>query len=636
MQRLVVARSAFCDEAIQASTFIKCCFFYKSRSLDCFVAKSAPRNDEHLATTKFLATTRRCISPRKLCYYLGLFRKELRVEKIWLKSYPPGVPAEINPDAYQSITEMMEKVCQQYHDRPAYYNMGATINYKELDQYSRDFAAYLQQQELKLEKGSRIALMLPNALQYPIAMLGALRAGLIVVNVNPLYTPDELAHQINDAGAEVILVMTNFANVVERALPRMPLLKHIITTNLGDMFSPFKAWTINLALKYFYKKIPAWQLPKPISFKQVLAKGRKLAFIPVPQTNQDVAFLQYTGGTTGRSKGAMLTHRNIIANIQQANAWFKDFLQGRDEIIITALPLYHIFSLTANCLFFSKIGGLNVLITNPRDIPTMIKEMKKFKFTAITAVNTLFNALMKDPRFTQLDFSRLHLALGGGMAVQEAVATKWEAITHAPLLEAYGLTETSPCVTINPANMKGFNGTIGLPVSSTDVCILDDNGQEVPIGKPGELAVKGPQVMKAYWHNPAETAKVFTQDGWLLTGDIATIDSQGFIRLLERKKDMILVSGFNVYPNEIEDVLAKLPGVREVAVIGVADENSGEAPKAYIVKEGVALTADDVIKYCREHLTPYKVPKQVEFVMDLPKTNVGKILRRALRGYANN
>jgi long-chain acyl-CoA synthetase len=351
----------------------------------------------------------------------------------------------------------------------------------------------------------------------------------------------------------------------------------------------------------------------------------------VPLIPEDIAFLQYTGGTTGISKAAMLTHKNIIANIQQADAWFKKLLVDEQEIIITALPLYHIFSLTANCLYFTKIGGLNILITNPRDIPSLVKELAKFKFTAITGVNTLFNALLNNPKFHKLDFSKLHLALGGGMATQKVVAEKWQKITHAPLLEAYGLTETSPCVTINPINIKAFNGTIGLPVSSTDVCILDDNGMEVPIGQSGELAVKGPQVMKAYWNNPVETAKVFTKDGWLLTGDIATIDEKGFVKIIERKKDMILVSGFNVYPNEIEDVIMRMNGVREVAVIAIADENSGEVPKAFIVKKDIQLKAVDIIKYCREHLTPYKVPKYVEFCQELPKTNVGKILRRVLR-----
>ncbi len=552
------------------------------------------------------------------------------VEKIWLKSYPPGVPSEIDPDAYQSIIEVFEKSCQQHQNLPAYYNLGTTLTFKQFDEISRDFAAYLQQ-EFKLNKGDRLAIMLPNTLQYPIAMYGAMRAGLIVVNVNPLYTVDELVHQMNDSGAQVLLAITNFAATVEKGLPRMPAVKHVIITNVGDLLASLKGWMINFLLKYVYRKIPKWNIPHAIPFKQMLAKGKAYSLSPVQINNYDIAFLQYTGGTTGIAKGAMLTHRNIIANIQQADAWFKSILTENKEVIITALPLYHIFSLTANCLYFTKLGGLNVLITNPRDIPSMIKELAKFKFSVITGVNTLFNALLKNPNFAKLDFSDLRLALGGGMATQKIVAEKWQELTHIPLLEAYGLTETSPCVTINPANLKAFNGTIGLPVSSTDVCMLDDDGHEVPIGQPGELAVKGPQVMKGYWNNPAETAKVFTKDGWLLTGDIASIDEKGFVRILERKKDMILVSGFNVYPNEIEDVIARMKGVREVAVVAVKDESSGEVPKAFVVKEDPSLTADDIIRYCREHLTPYKIPKHIEFTSDLPKSNVGKILRRALR-----
>lgn len=552
------------------------------------------------------------------------------MEKIWLKNYPPGVPAEINPDAYQSLVEIFETSCKHNLDHPAFYNFGSTLTYSQLEKDSGYFAAYLQQ-ELKLNKGDRIAIMLPNCLQYPVAMFGALRAGLIVVNVNPLYTADELTHQLNDSGAVAIVAVTNFAATVQKTLPRTPAIKHVIITKIGDLLKPLKGLMIDFALKYIYKKIPVWNIPHAINFKQILSRGKQLAFTPVPLTNQDIAFLQYTGGTTGISKGAILTHGNLIANIEQADAWFHALLADQKEIIITALPLYHIFSLTANCLFFTKVGGLNVLITNPRDIPRMIKEIKKFRFSAITGVNTLFNALDKNPEFAKLDFSGLHLALGGGMAVQRAVAERWQDITHAPLLEAYGLTETSPCVTINPINLKAFNGSIGLPVPSTDVCIMDDDHREVPIGHPGELAVKGPQVMKGYWNNPQETAKVFTKDGWLLTGDIASIDENGFLHLLERKKDMILVSGFNVYPNEIEDVLVRLKGIHEVAVVAVHDDNSGEVPKAFIVKDDPDLTADDIVKYCRAHLTPYKIPKYIEFVSELPKTNVGKILRRALR-----
>ncbi len=555
------------------------------------------------------------------------------MEKIWLNSYSPGVPAEINPDAYQSLTELIDQSVQRYADRPAFYNLGVTLTYSEMDNLSRDFAAFLQQ-GLQLKKGDRIAIMLPNVLQYPIVLFAALRAGLIVVNVNPLYTAGELVYQINNSESAAIVALSSFAATVEKALPEMKTLKHIIITDLGDLFPWPKSWMTNFTLKYIYRKIPNYRLPNVISFKQGLKRGRDLGFKRVDISNDDTAFLQYTGGTTGVSKGAILTHRNIIANLQQADAWFSGMLTGGQEIIITALPLYHIFSLLANCFFFTKLGGLNVLVTNPRDVSTIIKEMRRFKFTAITGVNTLFNALLNDPRFATLDFSHLHLALGGGMAVQRVVAEKWQGVTGAPLLEAYGLTETSPCVTINPANLKSYNGTIGLPVSSTELAILDDDGNELPVGSSGELAVKGPQVMKGYWNNPEETASVFTKDGWLLTGDVGAMDAKGYVRILERKKDMILVSGFNVYPNEIEDVLVRLPGVKECAVIGIPDEHSGEAVKAFIVKADPKLDVDKVIQYSREHLTPYKVPKQVEFCKELPKSNVGKILRRALKEHA--
>lgn len=552
------------------------------------------------------------------------------MEKIWLKSYPSTVPAEINPDSYQSLVDVFDQSTQQYANRPAFYNLGTTLTFAEIDRYSRAVAAYFQQ-VLKLQKGDRVAIMLPNVLQYPIALFAALRAGLTVVNINPLYTVDELTFQLNNSGATTLIALTNFADTVQNALPRVPGIKNIILTELGDLFTPLKAWLTKLALKYFYKKIPNWRIPQALSFKTMLKKGSQLSFTPVPITGQDIAFLQYTGGTTGVSKGAMLTHRNMLANLMQADAWFGSLLKHGKEIIITALPLYHIFSLTANCFYFYKVGGLNVLITNPRDIPKMIREMRKFKFTAFTGVNTLFNALLKDPHFATLDFSRLHFSLGGGMAVQKVVAEKWQAVTGAALLEAYGLTETSPCVTINPITLRGYNGSIGLPVSSTSVAILDSNYQEVPLGQPGELAVKGPQVMKGYWQNPTETQKVFTSDGWLLTGDIATMDEKGYVRLVDRKKDMILVSGFNVYPNEVEDIIAQVPGVRECAVIGMPDEHSGEVVKAFVVKDDPNLQAETIIKYTRAHLTPYKVPKFIEFRGDLPKTNVGKILRRSLR-----
>lgn len=556
------------------------------------------------------------------------------MEKIWLKSYPEGVPADINPDEYQSLVQILNESCTKFGDLPAFYNLGKTISYKEFDLYSQAFASYLQHQ-LKLNKGDRLALMLPNLLQYPIAMYGAMRAGIIVVNVNPLYTAPELAHQLKDSGANAILVLSNFAATVEKAIPGTSV-KHVIITDVGDMLPLPKALLIKFVLKYIQKKIPVWKIPNAITFKQILTRGKEQAFVPQSISNQDIAFLQYTGGTTGISKGAMLTHRNIISNILQAHEWFASLLQEGKEIIITALPLYHIFSLTANCLFFSRMGGLNVLITNPRDLPKMISDMRKFKFTAFTGVNTLFNGLLKHPEFQTLDFSYLKMSLGGGMAVQRVVAEKWQHVTGTPLMEAYGLTETSPCVAMNPVNMKQYSGTVGLPVSSTNVTLLDDDGHEVPIGHPGELAVKGPQVMKGYWNNPSETAKVFTPDGWLLTGDIASMDEKGFIRILERKKDMILVSGFNVYPNEIEDALVTIPGIVEAAVVGVPDENSGEAVKALLVKDDESVTVNDVMEFCKKMLTGYKIPKYVEFRQELPKSNVGKILRRSLRKESAN
>lgn len=554
------------------------------------------------------------------------------MEKIWLKSYPPGVPAEINPDQYQSISEVFDNTCHEYKNRPAFYSMGVTITFGQMNEYVRDFAAYLQQ-ALHLKKGDRIAIMLPNLLQYPIALLGALKAGLVIVNVNPLYTPDELAYQLEDAGVSAILVLENFAQTLQSALQRIAV-RHVLITKVGDLFPPIKACLTQFVLKYIHKKIPNYDIPQAIAFKQALTGGAKFEFTPVEINNRDLALLQYTGGTTGVSKGAMLTHRNIIANILQADAWFSSLLKTRDgqEVIITALPLYHIFSFTANCIYFAKIGGLNVLIANPRDIPSMVKEMGKFKFSAITGVNTLFNALLKNPQFSKLDFSKLRLSLSGGTAAQRAVAEKWQEVTGCVLLEAYGLTEASPCVSINPSSNTTFSGSIGLPVSSTEVAILDDAGNEVAIGEPGELALKGPQIMSGYWRNPIETEKVFTKDGWLLTGDIVSIDKSGFLRVLERKKDMVLVSGFNVYPNEIEDVIAGIKGVREVAVVGIPDPSTGEAVKAFIVKEDEALTIPTIVSYCRQRLTPYKVPKYIEFCSELPKTNVGKVLRRALRG----
>jgi long-chain acyl-CoA synthetase len=556
--------------------------------------------------------------------------EELAVEKIWLKSYPQDVPAEINPDSYASLIDIFLESTEKYAHQPALDNMGSQMTYAEWLEKSRIFAAYLQQ-ECGFQKGDRIAIMMPNLLQYPVALFGTLIAGLTVVNVNPLYTVPELVHQLNDSGAVGVVALANFAHIVEKALPQTPSVKKVIVTELGDLFKPIKGWIINFVVKYIKKMVPAWNIPTAIPFKKIMCNAAGHIFKPMVLSGADVAFLQYTGGTTGVSKGAVLTHRNMIANLQQASAWIAPVLVPGKEVVITALPLYHIFSLTANCLTFMKVGALNVLITNPRDIPGFVKTLSKVPFSVMTGVNTLFNALLHSPDFAKLDFSHMKFALGGGMAVQKAVAERWLQVTGTPLLEAYGLTETSPAVTINPLNLANFNGSIGLPIPSTDIMICDDQENEVSIGSPGELYIKGPQVMREYWHNPEETKKVFSKDGWLKTGDVATVDEQGFVRIVDRKKDMIIVSGFNVYPNEIEDVVASNPGVLEVAVIGVPDAGTGEAVKCFIVKKDQNLTKEDIIAYCRKQLTGYKIPKLVEFRTELPKTNVGKILRRALR-----
>ena len=551
------------------------------------------------------------------------------MDKIWLKSYPPGIPAEIDVSEFASIGDMFLQSCRQFGERTAYVNMGKSIRFDELETLSGQFAAYLQG-ELKLPKGTRIALMMPNVMQYPVAMYGALRAGYTVVNCNPLYTARELEHQLKDSGAEAIVILDNFAHTLQQVLPHTPI-KHVVVTRLGDMLGGLKGGLVNFVVKHIKKMVPAWNLPGHKRFNDILAIGARHTLKPVTVGHDDIAYLQYTGGTTGVAKGAMLTHRNIIGNLQQAHAWIKPFLGDKPEVIITALPLYHIFSLTANCLTFFKIGATNILITNPRDIPGFIKELGKVRFTAITGVNTLFNALLNNPAFEKVDFSSLRITLGGGMAVQQAVAERWKKVTGRPLIEAYGLTETSPAVCINPLDLQEFNHAIGLPVSSTEVSIRDDEGVEVGVGQPGELCVKGPQVMAGYWNRPDETAKVMTADGFLRTGDVATIDPDGFVRIVDRKKDMILVSGFNVYPNEVEDIVAGHPGVVEVAAVGVPDPRSGEAVKVFVVRKDPALTKEALIAYCRDNLTGYKVPHHVEFRDELPKTNVGKILRRALR-----
>ncbi|TZF91293.1 long-chain fatty acid--CoA ligase [Cognatilysobacter lacus] len=549
----------------------------------------------------------------------------------WLASYPAGVPAEVDVDEYPSIVSVLQSAIEKYRDRPAFSSLGKTITYAEVDVLSARFAAYLLG-ELKLKRGDRVAIMLPNCLQYPIALFGVLRAGLTVVNVNPMYTARELAHQLEDSGTVAILVMDNFAHTVQETLHETPL-KYVITTALGDCLDFAKRTAVNFVVRYVKKMVPDYDIPHALRFNEVIEAGESLAFsdADVDIEPEDIAFLQYTGGTTGVAKGAMLTHRNLVANMQQAAAWIGTNVRYGEETIITALPLYHIFALTANGLVFMKFGGLNHMITNPRDMPGFVKELQKTKFTAITGVNTLFNGLLHTPGFEKVDFSRLHMTLGGGMAVQRAVAERWKQVTGCTLVEAYGLTETSPAACINPMDLPEYNGAIGLPIPSTDACLKDDDGNLSGPGEIGELCIKGPQVMRGYWNRPDETAKVMDAEGWLHTGDMARMDERGFFYIVDRKKDMILVSGFNVYPNEVEDVIAMMPQVLEVAAVGVPDERSGEAVKVVIVAKDPSLTAEQVIAHARENLTGYKLPRYVEFRKELPKTNVGKILRRELR-----
>jgi long-chain acyl-CoA synthetase len=554
--------------------------------------------------------------------------EEWFVEKIWLKSYPKGIPAEIDVNEYASVRELFEESVAKYAARPAFSCMGKSITFADLDTLSAAFGGWLQ--GIGCKKGTRVAIMMPNILQYPVCVFGALRAGCTVVNVNPLYTARELEHQLHDSGAEVLVVVENFAHTVAEVVGKSKV-RHTVVTSIGELMR-FKGIMVDFVLRHVKKVIPKYSLPGSIRLSDAIAEGRRRPLERVDIGHDDIAFLQYTGGTTGVAKGAMLLHRNMVANMLQARAWVKPFLDpGRREVIITPLPLYHIFSLTANCLVFMSVGGENVLIPNPRDIRKFVREMHRYKFTAITGVNTLFNALVNNADFAKLDFSSLRITLGGGMAVQEAVALKWKEITGTPLIEAYGLTETSPAATINPLDLAAYNGAIGLPISSTEVVLRDDAGKEVPLGQPGEICIRGPQVMAGYWQHPDETAKVMDKDGWFATGDVGVMDERGFVRIVDRKKDMILVSGFNVYPNEIEGVVAAHPGVLECAAVGVPDKKSGEAVKLFIVKKDAALTAEQVIAYCREHLTGYKCPRDVEFRKELPKTNVGKILRRQLR-----
>lgn len=553
------------------------------------------------------------------------------MKKVWLNRYPADVPAQINPDRYHSLVDLFEQSCTRFADQPAFTNMGEVMTFRKLEERSRAFAAWLQE-GLGLQKGDRVALMMPNLLQYPVALFGILRAGMIVVNVNPLYTPRELEHQLNDSGASAIVIVSNFAHTLEKVVDKTQV-KHVILTRMGDQLSTAKGTLVNFVVKYVKRLVPKYHLPDAISFRRALHNGYRMQYIKPEVTPDDLAFLQYTGGTTGVAKGAMLTHRNMLANLEQVLGTYGPLLHRGKELVITALPLYHIFALTMNCLLFIELGGQNVLITNPRDIPGLVKELGKYPFTAMTGVNTLFNALLNNKDFHRLDFSSLHLSAGGGMPVHQAVAERWEKLTGQFLLEGYGLTECSPLVSVNPHDIDYHSGSIGLPVPSTEVKLIDDDGNEVAPGEPGELCIKGPQVMLGYWQRPDATEEIL-QDGWLRSGDVAVMDEEGFLRIVDRKKDMILVSGFNVYPNEIEDVVMQHSGVQEVAAVGIPSEASGELVKIFVVKKEASLTEEALITFCRRHLTGYKVPKQVEFRTELPKSNVGKILRRELRDEA--
>ena len=558
------------------------------------------------------------------------------MEKPWIDSYLPGVPAEIDLSDGATLVSIFEAAAARFADRPAFSCMDRTMTYGELERMSAGFAAWLSK-DLGLARGARVAIMLPNLLQYPVALFGVLRAGMTVVNVNPLYTPRELKHQLTDSGAEAILILENFAATLEKVIAETPV-KHVAVTGIGDLLPFPKRHIVNFVIRRVKKMVPEYQLPDHLRLEDALSRGREKGFEPVAVGQDELAFLQYTGGTTGVSKGAMLTHRNMVANLRQMHAWIGSLVGEGEEVVITALPLYHVFSLVCNCLLFMSVGGQNVLITNPRDIPAFVKELSKLKFTIITGVNTLYNALVHDPDFAKLDFSHLKWAGAGGMALQAAVAKRWHEVTGKYVQEGYGLTETSPVVTMQPTTVTEiFTGTIGLPLPSTEVLIRDDDGQDVALGEPGELCVRGPQVMKGYWQRAEATEQVMYADGFLRTGDIATMDAAGFFRIVDRKKDMILVSGFNVFPNEVENVVTQHPDVIEAACIGVPDPKSTEAVKLFVVKkEGAALDTAQVIAWCRESLTGYKVPKHVEFRAELPKTNVGKILRRALRDEVNS
>ena len=550
------------------------------------------------------------------------------MNKVWLKNYPHGVPAEINPNEYPSLTAVFESSCERFSAQDAFSSLGRTISYDEFNRRARNFAAWLQQ-SAKLQRGDRIAIMLPNVLQYPIALFGALRAGLTVVNTNPLYTARELEHQLTDSGAKAILILENFALTLEQVIERTSI-EHVLITGVGDQLGWPKSTIVNLVVRHVRKQVPRYELPGALRFNDALEQGKFLQFELVTTTHDDIAFLQYTGGTTGVAKGAMLTHRNMVANVLQAGAWLGTEAKLGQDTIITPLPLYHIFALTGNLIVFIRFGAHNVLIANPRDFPAFVKELRQWRFSFISGVNTLFNALLNTPGFGELDFSQLRITLGGGMAVQRSVAEHWQRVTGNVLTQAWGLTETSPAACINPFALTQFNGSIGLPIPSTEITIRNDEGRELPIGEVGEICVRGPQVMLGYWNRPDETAQVMVGD-WLRTGDIGRMDPDGFVFIEDRKKDMILVSGFNVYPNEIESVVAAHPGVLEVAAVAQDDERSGEAVALFVVKKDPNLTEQQLIDYCRGELTGYKVPRYVYFRKELPKTNVGKILRRELR-----
>ncbi|RWE72479.1 long-chain fatty acid--CoA ligase [Mesorhizobium sp.] len=556
-------------------------------------------------------------------------------EKPWLKSYPKNMPAEIGALPYKSIGEFLVGACKQFAGQPAFVCMGKSITYTELERLSAAFGAYLQARGL--EKGARVALMMPNVLQYPVAMMAVLRAGYTVVNINPLYTPRELEHQLKDSGAQAIVILENFAGTLQAVIARTPV-KHVIVASMGDMLGGLKGAIVNLVVRRVKKMVPAWSLPGHVKFNAVLKTGATIAFKPPTVSGDDVAFLQYTGGTTGVSKGAVLLHRNVLSNVAQNSLWVEDAYTVKPkpahQNFICALPLYHIFALTVNALMGMQQGAQNVLIPNPRDIPGFVKELAKYPMHIFPGLNTLFNALLNNEEFRKLDFKPLILTLGGGMAVQKGVAERWKALTGCPVSEGYGLSETSPVATANKFSSSDFTGTIGLPLPSTEIAIRDDDGNNVPLGEVGEICIRGPQVMAGYWNRPDETAKVMTKDGFFKSGDMGFMDERGYTKIVDRKKDMILVSGFNVYPNELEEVVAHHPGVLEAAAIGVPDEHSGEVPKLFVVKKDPALTVEALMAYCRENLTGYKRPRYIEFRTDLPKTPVGKILRRALRDQA--